>query len=143
GGGGGWGARGSGGGWRGLVGGPVPEHAAHDPLFGTRLQRALEVRAAAAGGGGNRAPSQRADLFVEGGGRTAPPVAASYRPGVAACDLAGLLPAGMAVRLRAALRAFDAKLPGFAGADGQLIGVETRTSSPVRIVRDPETLESH
>src|SRR5262249_36627181 len=137
------GARGTAWGWPGLVGGPVPEHAADDPLFGTRLQRALEVRAAAAGGGGDRAPGQLGGLFVEGGGRTAPPVAASYRPGVAACDLAGLLPAGMAVRLRAALRVFDAKLPGFAGADGQLIGVETRTSSPVRIVRDPETLESH
>jgi len=136
------GERGTAWGWPELVGGPVPEHPADDPLFGTRLQRALERRAAAAGGGGNRAPSQRADLFVEGGGRTVPPLVASYRPGLAACDLAGLLPAGMTARLRAALGAFDAKLPGFARADGQLIGVETRTSSPVRVVRDPETLES-
>jgi len=136
------GERGTAWGWPELVGGPVPEHPADDPLFGTRLQRALERRAAAAGGGGNRAPSQRADLFVDGGGRTVRPLATSYRPGLAACDLAGLLPAGMTARLRAALRAFDAKLPGFAGADGQLIGVETRTSSPVRVVRDPETLES-
>jgi uncharacterized FAD-dependent dehydrogenase len=48
----------------------------------------------------------------------------------------------MARRLRDALRVFDARLPGFAGEGGQLIGVETRTSSPVRIARDPEALES-
>jgi uncharacterized FAD-dependent dehydrogenase len=44
--------------------------------------------------------------------------------------------------LRAALRGFDSRLPGFAGPEGQLVGVETRTSSAVRIARDPETLES-
>src|SRR5262249_32264274 len=64
------------------------------------------------------------------------------RPGPPASVLRGRRPPGGPPRPRAALRAFDAKLPGFAGADGQLIGVETRTSSPVRVVRDPETLES-
>ncbi len=136
------GPRGAAWGWPALVGGSLPEHASDDPLFGARLQLALERRAAEAGGGGNRAPSQRADLFVEGRGRTVPPAAASYRPGLAACDLQTLLPAGMRARLRAALRTFDSRLPGFAGAEGQLIGVETRTSSPVRIARDPETLAS-
>ena len=136
------GARGAAWGWQGVVGGSLPEQPSDDPLFGTRLQVALEHRAAAAGGGGNRAPSQRADLFVEGRGRTVPPTAASYRPGLAACDLEALLPIGMTARLRAALRTFDSRIAGFAGADGQLIGVETRTSSPVRLARDPETLES-
>ena len=135
------GERGAAWGWEALVG-PLPVTPADDPLFGTRLQLALERRAAVAGGGGNRAPVQRADLFLEGHGRTAEPAPASYRPGLTACDLATVLPAGMASRLREALRVFDARLPGFAGADGQLIGVETRTSSPVRIARDPEALES-
>jgi len=53
-----------------------------------------------------------------------------------------VLPRGVVKRMRAAVREFDSRLPGFAGAEGQLVGVETRTSSPVRIVRDPETLES-
>jgi uncharacterized FAD-dependent dehydrogenase len=128
-------------GWEALVG-ALPATPADDPLFGTRLQLALEHRAAVAGRGANRAPVQRADLFLEGRGRTAEPAPASYRPGLTACDLASVLPAGMARRLRDALRVFDARLPGFAGEGGQLIGVETRTSSPVRIARDPEALES-
>jgi len=121
---------------------PVPESPADDPLFGVRLQLALERRAAALAGGANRAPCQRADLFVEGRGRRAEPEPTSYRPGLAGCDLADVLPPGMTERLRAALRVFDGTLPGFAGPGGQLIGVETRTSSPVRVARDPETMES-
>jgi uncharacterized FAD-dependent dehydrogenase len=135
------GARGVAWGWDALVGSGLPARPADDPLFGVRLQRALERRAAAMAGGGNRAPSQPGDLFLEGRGRVAPPAAASYRPGLAACDLGTLLPPGLAARLRVALRAFDRTLPGFAGRQGQLIGVETRTSSPVRIARDPGTME--
>jgi uncharacterized FAD-dependent dehydrogenase len=48
----------------------------------------------------------------------------------------------MLARLRSALREFDARLPGFASEHGQLVGVESRTSSPVRIARDPATLAS-
>ncbi|MCW5893234.1 MAG: FAD-dependent oxidoreductase [bacterium] len=125
-----------------LVAGPLPEHPDADPLFGVRLQEGLETRAAQAGGGGNRAPVQRADAFVEGRGATPAPLATSYRPGLVATDLATVLPPGIVARLRVAMRTFDARLPGFAGAEGQLVGVETRTSSPVRVLRDPETLES-
>jgi uncharacterized FAD-dependent dehydrogenase len=134
--------RGAGWGWEALTGTTLPGRPADDPLFGVRLQRALERRAALAGGGGNRAPSQRADRFATGDGRPVAAARTSYRPGLAAADLGALLPAGLASRLRAALRAFDRTLPGFAGPDGQLLGVETRTSSPVRIARDPETLAS-
>jgi uncharacterized FAD-dependent dehydrogenase len=118
----------------------LPARADDDPLFGVRLQLALEGLAARAGGGAGRAPAQRTDLFVAGAGRAEAPSASSYRPGLGPADLGGLLPAGMADRLRRALGDFDRRLPGFAGAGGQLIGVETRTSSPVRLVRDPETL---
>jgi hypothetical protein len=136
------GEAGAGWGWPALTDAPPPRTPADDPLFGVRLQMALERRAASMAGGGNRAPSQRADLFVEGRGRIGEVAPSSYRPGLAACDLATLLPPGMAERLRAAMRDFERRLPGFTGPDGQLIGVETRTSSPVRIARDPETLES-
>jgi uncharacterized protein len=129
-------------GWEALTGTALPERPADDPLFGVRLQRALERRAAVAAGGANRAPSQRADRFVAGDGRPVEPARSSYRPGLTAADLCELLPQGLATRLRTALRAFDRTLPGFAGPDGQLIGVETRTSSPVRIARDPQTMAS-
>ncbi len=116
----------------------LPRVPADDPLFGTRLQRALESLAWRAAGGAHRAPAQTVGRFVEGGPseRVLP---TSYRPGLTPVALAGLLPRGMAERLRAALLAFEPRLPGFATDLGQLVGVETRTSSPVRIVRDPET----
>ena len=135
------GARGAAWGWDRLVG-ELPGRPGDDPLFGVRLQEALERRAAQAGGGGNRAPAQRADAFAAGRGEAPPPLAASYRPGLASCDLAAVLPPGLVERLRAGVRAFDRRLPGFAGEHGQLIGVESRTSSPVRIARDAESRAS-
>ena len=120
----------------------LPDHPDEDPLLGVRLQLALETRAAAAAGGENRAPVQRADAFLAGQGETPPALETSYRPGLTPVDLARILPRGIVRRLRAGLQDFDAKLPGFAGPEGQLVGVETRTSSPVRIVRDADTLES-
>jgi uncharacterized FAD-dependent dehydrogenase len=128
-------------GWDEVVG-SLPATPADDPAFGVRLQEALERRAAVAGGGGNRAPVQRADAFAAGHHVVPPPLRASYRPGLTACDLGAVLPPGLRERLRVALRAFDARLPGFASEIGQLIGVETRTSSPVRIARDAETRSS-
>lgn len=124
------------------AGGRLPETPEQDALFGLRIQRALEVVAAAAGGGHNRAPAQRADHFLAGRGETAEPLPTSYHPGLTSVDLATVLPRGMVTRLRAALRDFERRIPGFAGPQGQLVGVETRTSSPVRIVRDANSLES-
>jgi uncharacterized protein len=128
------------------LGGPtrdeLPAEPGDDPLFGVRLQLALERVAAHLGGGAGRAPVQRADLVAEGAPATAPALATSYRPGLTPADLRSLFPPGMGQRLAAALADFDARLPGFASEHGQLIGVESRTSSPVRIVRDDETLAS-
>ncbi len=120
----------------------LPVKPEDDPLFGVRLQLALERVAAHAGGGERRAPAQRADLFAEGRGRTAPALATSYPPGATAVDLGEVLPRGLHKRLRRAFQDFDQQLPGFASEIGQCLGVESRTSSPVRIVRDPETLVS-
>ena len=114
----------------------------NDPLFGVRLQLALETLAGTLGGGRGRAPSQRADLVASGATDPGPALPTSYRPGVTPCDLAQLLPVGLYSRLRRSLAEFDTHIPGFASEHGQLEGVETRTSSPVRVTRDPETLQS-
>jgi uncharacterized FAD-dependent dehydrogenase len=94
--------------------------------------------AAHVGGGGNRAPAQRCDLFVAGRGGSAAPLATSYRPGLTAAHFDEILPKGLCERLRVALRTFDRRIPGYAGPTGQLVGVETRTSSPVRLARHDE-----
>jgi hypothetical protein len=120
----------------------LPERPGDDALFGVRLQLALEALAAHLGGGSVRAPAQRADLVIAGARERAARPETSYRPGLTPSDLAELFPAGMLARLRAGLAEFEQRLPGFAAEGGQLIGVESRTSSPVRIVRDEESLAS-
>src|SRR5690606_3255143 len=69
----------------------------------------------------------------------------SYLPGLHATDVGEVLEAGglpLADRLRGALRAIERRMPGYAGEEAVLVGVESRTSAPVRIPRDPEGLES-
>jgi uncharacterized protein len=122
--------------------GRLPIHPEIDPLFGVRLQLAMEVVAADAGKGEGRAPSQRCDLFADAAEEAGEALPTSYLPGLTPTNLHALLPRGIATRIREALGEFEQHLPGFAGSGGQLIGVETRTSSPVRIERDKETLQS-
>jgi uncharacterized FAD-dependent dehydrogenase len=105
-------------------------------LGGVALQRDLESRAFQAGGGGFAAPAQRVGDFLAGvASRGLGAVAPSYQPGVTPTDLAPILPPYASVAIREALGAFDAAIPGFAMPDAMLTGVETRTSSPVRIAR--------
>jgi uncharacterized protein len=114
------------------------------PLGGVALQRRLEVAAAAAGGGGLRAPATRATDFVARRASSTVP-ATSYQPGLAAGDVGSVLDATgvpLAARLRDALAAFDRMMRGYLTEDAVLVGVESRTSSPVRVPRDPATLES-
>ncbi|TAJ18717.1 MAG: FAD-binding protein [Planctomycetota bacterium] len=127
--------------------GVSPATPDEDPLAGARVQLALELVAADAGGGGQRAPALRADAFAAFAagavGEALPePLATSYQPGLRASSLGAWLPRGLALRLAEGLRAFDARLTGFASERGQLVGVESRTSSPVRVLRDEETLEA-
>lgn len=103
------------------------------PLAGVDFQRSLERKAYAAGGNSYFAPAQNLMDFASSRGSNA--VHSSYRPGVVAVDLAELLPREVARTLQSGVRAFDRKMRGFLTADASLTGVETRTSSPVRIVR--------
>ena len=112
------------------------------PLAGIELQRRLERAALLAGGGALRAPATRATDFVAKRSSTTVPTT-SYQPGLQAGDVGAVLDATglpLAERMRNALRKFDSQMRGYVTDDAVLIGVESRTSSPVRIPRDAETL---
>lgn len=106
------------------------------PLAGIDFQRQWERRAFELGGGDYRAPAQLVGDFLAGRPSSAlGSVQPSYTPGVRLCDLASALPDFVVAAIREALPAFDREIKGFAMHDALLTGVETRTSSPVRITR--------
>lgn len=114
------------------------------PLGGVELQRRLEQAAMIAGGGQLRAPATRATDFVRGKSSSTVP-ATSYQPGLAATDIGAVLDATgipLAARLREALGVFDKQMRGYLTEEAVLVGVESRTSSPVRVPRDAMTLMS-
>lgn len=121
----------------GIVVGITPEDYPGGPLAGIDLQRHWEERAFELGGGTYDAPAQLVGDFLAGRPSTAvgsvPP---SYRPGVRWGDLSTSLPEYAIEAIREALPAFDKEVRGFAMKDAVLTGVETRTSSPIRIKRD-------
>lgn len=111
------------------------------PLAGLAVQRALETEAFRRGGGGFRAPAQRLADFLEGREGDLP-ATTSYRPGLTATSLAGLLPATLEAPLRAGMKEFGRALRGFVTGEAVLVGVESMTSAPLTVVRDPERLAS-
>ncbi len=117
-----------------------PWQAEYGVLAGVAMQKELERAAKSAGGGGQRAPAQRLMDYLRGRG-SGPLPATSYFPGVREADLDELLPAGLSTRLREGLKRFGRSMPGFLCEEALLVGFETRTSSPVRVPRHPETLE--
>jgi len=107
------------------------------PLAGIALQRDLESRAYELGGRDYSAPAQLVGDFVKGTPSTEfGSVQPSYKPGVRLTDLASVLPGYAIDAIREALPAFDRQIRGFGMHDAILTGVETRTSSPVRIRRN-------
>ncbi|MEO1623335.1 MAG: FAD-dependent protein, partial [Cyanobacteria bacterium J06632_3] len=122
----------------GIVVGITPqEDYPDDPLGGIALQRKLEANAFTLGGETYEAPGQLVGDFLEGKPSTAfGCVKPTYRPGVHLCDLSESLPGYAIAAIREAIPAFDKKIKGFAMPDAVLTGVETRTSSPIRIKRN-------
>ena len=114
--------------------------ASHGALAGVAYQKSLEVMAAEAGGGMQRGPAQRVTDFIEGRSSSSLP-ACSYKPGITPAPLHELLPTALARRLQVGLRDFGRSMRGYVTADAIIVGVESRTSSPVRIPRDKERLE--
>ena len=121
----------------GIVVGITPdEDYPGGPLAGIAFQRHWEAKAFAAGGGTYAAPAQRVGDFLAGRASTSlGEVVPSYKPGVVPTDLAQCLPEYAVVAIREALQAFEKRIPGFSMADAVMTGVETRTSSPIRIPR--------
>lgn len=104
------------------------------PLAGLTFRRHWEEMAFSAGGGNYFAPVQRLTDFLSG--KTGRPVdACSFRPGFREADLHKVLPPFAVAALKLGFAEFERKMPGFITEEATLIGVETRTSSPVRIVR--------
>ncbi|NOS88619.1 MAG: NAD(P)/FAD-dependent oxidoreductase [Methylococcaceae bacterium] len=123
----------------GIVVGISPDDYPGHPLAGIALQRQLEARAFVLGGENYQAPGQLVGDFLAGTASTAfGEVLPSYTPGVHLGDLSTALPDYAIAAIREALPAFDKKIKGFAMADAVLTGVETRTSSPIRIKRNAQ-----
>lgn len=124
----------------GMVVGVEPEDLpGDDPCRGLAFQHSVEVAAWHAGGGTQCAPAQRAMDFVSRKTSTTLP-ATSYHPGVRSVPLDEVLPPSIADRLRQGLEFFGRSRPGYLADEALLLATESRTSSPVRIPRDPVRL---
>jgi hypothetical protein len=126
-----------------IVVGITPEDYPGDPLAGIAFQRHWESRAFELGGGTYQAPGQLVGDFVAGRASTEfGSVIPSYKPGVQLGDLATAIPDYATEAMREAFPAFDKQIKGFTMHDALLTGVETRTSSPIRIKRRDDDLQS-
>lgn len=118
----------------------VNDYDGRRPFGFLELQQDLERRAFLMGGGqGQQAPAQRMTDFMAGR-RSATLPATSYLPGVTSAPLHALFPDSVLLRLRQAMNVFDQRLKGFLSKEALLVAVESRTSAPVRILRDAATL---
>ncbi|MDW7671174.1 MAG: hypothetical protein SCK57_02430 [Bacillota bacterium] len=109
------------------------------PLAGIDFQRKWEEQAFQLAGSNFHAPAQRVEDFLKGKtSRECGEVRPTYRPGVVMADLQQCLPPYVTDGLREALKAWDRSMKGFAFSDALLTGVETRSSSPVRLLRDEQ-----
>jgi uncharacterized FAD-dependent dehydrogenase len=112
-------------------------------LSGIALQERLESKAYELGGRNYCAPAQLVGDFLRGqASKALGDVEPSYKPGVQLCDLAEALPEYAITAIREALPAFGREIRGFDRPDAVLTGIESRTSSPLRITRDPQHLQS-
>ncbi len=122
-----------------LVGVDVADYGGQDPLAGVAFQRRLEENAYRLGGGNYCAPAQRVEDFLAGrASKGFGSIQPSYRPSVVPADLRACFPQTLACSLAMGLQEMDKLLHGFAAPDAVLTGVESRSSSPVRILRDEQ-----
>lgn len=111
------------------------------PLAGIAFQRSLEQEAYRRGGGSFRAPAQRlTDFLADRTGEL--PRTTSYRPGLTPASLRGLLPAALEDTLAAGVARFGRLMRGFVTEEAILVAIESMTSAPLTLIRDPSSLES-
>ncbi|MCF3648240.1 NAD(P)/FAD-dependent oxidoreductase [Synoicihabitans lomoniglobus] len=113
----------------------------HGVLAGVAYQKALEISAKDSGGGGQKAPGQLVRDFLENKSSNEL-IPTSYFPGLTAARIDKILPNAITWRLQQGLKKFAQSMPGYVSDECQLIGFETRTSSPVRIPRNSQTLQN-
>jgi uncharacterized FAD-dependent dehydrogenase len=117
---------------------------AHGPLAGLAFQKSIERKAFESAGNkeneGQLAPAQRLSDFIEGRVSTNLP-SCSYTPGVVSAPVHEILPKAITKRLQEGFTMFGHKMRGYLDKDAVVVGVESRTSSPVKIPRDRETLQ--
>jgi uncharacterized FAD-dependent dehydrogenase len=116
------------------------EFAQYGPLAGMYFQKSIEQKACTAAGGTQAAPSQRLLDFVDRKNSSSV-LETSYQPGLIATDMMAVLPPFIGEALSQGFKNFGSKMKGYLTNDAQIVGVESRTSSPVRIPRNTETLE--
>ncbi|MFN0049330.1 MAG: NAD(P)/FAD-dependent oxidoreductase [Cytophagales bacterium] len=109
-------------------------------LAGLEYQKAVEQKACELAGGGQTAPAQLLQDFVNSRLSNAV-LPCSYQPGLKSVLMDEILPIEISTRLKGGFKAFGAKMKGYLSNDAQIVGVESRTSSPVRIPRDKATFE--
>ncbi len=112
----------------------------YGPLAGLYIQKEIEQKACVLAGGKQSAPAQRLVDFMDQKISSSLPDT-SYQPGVVSQDVGSVFPKFITESLRQGFRSFGGKMNGYLTNEAQVLGVESRTSSPVRIPRDRETLE--
>ncbi|GAB5527788.1 MAG: FAD-binding protein [Roseivirga sp.] len=118
----------------------LKDYAQYGSLAGLYFQKEIEQRACQLAGGTQAAPAQRLVDFVKD--RVSGTLAdTSYQPGLSSVDMNEVLPESITSRLRDGFKSFGRKMKGYYTNEAQIVGVESRTSSPVRIPRDKESCE--
>ena len=112
------------------------------PLAGVEYQRKLEQKAFEIAGGTQKAPAQRLQDFVRGK-YSKSLNDTSYIPGLESINMRDLLPFEISKPLQSAFKTWGSSMPGYVNNEAQIVGVESRTSSPIKIPRDSETLENN
>jgi uncharacterized FAD-dependent dehydrogenase len=120
--------------------GDLQAYSRYGEMAGLYYQQELEREAWINGGRTQRAPAQRLADFLDGKFSSSLPES-SYTPGVTSSPLHEWLPPAIGDRLRSGFRLFGSAMAGYLSNEAVVLGVESRTSSPVRIPRDPETME--
>lgn len=125
-----------------LVGVTPKDYKSNHPLGGMYFQRELEGAAFRLGGENNNAPVQRVEDFINNRKSTATgSVTPSITPGYELSDLNTILPEYVSANMKTAIKDMGKKLKGFDNGDAVLTGIEARSSSPIRILRDNESLQ--